>query len=110
METRKERFTKYREQIKLTPNDQFPSKRRPTSLTSDDISLLSSVDKPSTAISYGSLLEPLNGRLEPAATKVVSPYERYLSHKRSGLIVKFVLLGIAVAAMVVWYFFMQRSK
>ena len=50
METRKERYAKYREQIRLTPDDQFSSSRRSTPINSQDIDLLSSVDKPSMLI------------------------------------------------------------
>src|SRR5574344_1529630 len=109
METRKERFSKYREQIKLTPDDQFPSSPRTSGLDSADIDLLSSVNKPAQAISYGSLLQPLEARLDTPKGKLTSPYESYLKSKRTGWIIKLSLFGIALAAMIVWYFMIQRS-
>jgi hypothetical protein len=109
METRKERFSKYREQIKLTPDDQFPSSYRTSGLDSADIDLLSSVDKPATAISYGSLLQPLEGRLDSPRSSNLSPYMSYLKGKRRAWIIKLCLFTVALAGMIVWYFLLQRS-
>jgi hypothetical protein len=109
METRKERFSKYREQIKLTPDDQFPSSYRTSGLDSADIDLLSSVDKPATAISYGSLLQPLEGRLDSPRSANVSPYMSYLKGKRRAWIIKLSLFAVALAGMIIWFFLLQRS-
>jgi len=104
METRKERYAKYREQIRLTPDDQFSSSRRSTPINSQDIDLLSSVDKPSMAISYGSLLEPYEAKFSSNGEKTISPYDRYLKRRRVGAIIKLSLFLIAIVGMLVWYY------
>lgn len=104
METRKERFAKYRETIQKMPDGQFPAQRRFSQPNSGDLDLLSSADKPTAAISYGSLLESSEAAVGDDPSGRPSPYARYSNKKKGWLIAKFVLLFMAIIAMVIYYF------
>lgn len=103
METRTEKYAKYRESIKNTPDDQFPGPSRLSSLTNDDFDVLSSTNRSSSAISYVGVLEPLASSLSDASGNI-SPYDRYKRKKKAGWIIKVVFAAVLIAALIVYYF------
>ncbi|MCQ2741832.1 MAG: hypothetical protein MJ239_00830 [Bacilli bacterium] len=110
METRKEKFRKYREEIKLTPDSAFSSSEQTQWYsTKEDKDVLKNVESSSKAISYGSILAPLETAKEQVEDSK-TPYERYVSRKRRIFIVKIASFLVVVAALVVWFVLIQRGR
>lgn len=88
METRRERYAKYREQIRHMREDDFPKKGNASSDSTD----LSAAPVPAEVSEQSS---------------VVSPYALYLQHRHKMLAVKIVALVLTIAAFAVWWILMQ---
>ena len=87
METRKERYSKYREQIRHMREGEFPKvDNGATSVAAEG------GDVPSVPNQLGTIL----------------PYELYLRHRRKMLVFKVLALALVIAGFVVWWFLMQR--
>ena len=83
METRKERYAKYREQIATMPDEQF--RQSPSPLSSGDEFFSDEGGLPSSNGPRG-------------------PYSAYLRHRRISLWIKLGLFGLAIIGFVLWYF------
>ena len=87
METRKERYSKYREQIRHMREGEFPKVDNGTTSVAAE-----GGDVPSVPNQLGTIL----------------PYELYLRHRRKMLVFKVLALALVIAGFVVWWFLMQR--
>ncbi len=85
METRKERYAKYREQIRHMRDGEFPKP--------------SSEEGVSNASNGGATVSEQSGAM--------MPYALYLRHRRRMLAFKVFAFVLAVAGFVVWWFLMQ---
>lgn len=87
METRKERYSKYREQIRHMREGEFPKVDNGAASVATEGGDVSSV---------------------PNQLGTILPYELYLRHRRKMLVFKVLALALAIAGFVVWWFLMQR--
>ena len=88
METRKERYLKYREQIRHMREEDFPKEK--TSSTANE---------GTSQITVGAVSDQLGAIL---------PYQLYLKHRRKLLAIKIVTFVLVAGGFVVWWFLMQR--
>ena len=98
METRMERYAKYRESIKRMAPDQFPPRK------SEPINSSSSDNEDFPVPTYESLME--EGK-ENART---GPYSLYLKRRRRNLAIKLIVLVLVAAGFLVWWFLLQGRK
>ena len=97
METRMERYAKYREQIKHMAPEQFVSAKK----------VGANQDETEESLANLSLADEVAN----AESKVNSgPYSLYLKRRRRFLIAKIVALVLVVVAFVVWWFLLQGRK
>lgn len=85
METRKERYAKYREQIRHMRDGEFPK-----ASTGEDVSAASNATV-TVSESSGDMM----------------PYALYLRHRRKMLAFKVLAFVLATSGFVVWWFLMQ---
>lgn len=97
METRMERYAKYREQIRRMPEDQFAKQQ--------DHKAQADSEEPSPI----EKVEELAGIDQPTS-KPQGPYALYLKGRRRFLALKLVLFVLVLAAFIVWWFLMQGRK
>ena len=97
METRMERYAKYREQIKHMAPEQFVSAK-------DAKAKGDETDEPIVNLS---LADEVANAENKANT---GPYSLYLKRRRRFLIVKIVALVLVVVAFIVWWFLLQGRK
>ena len=90
MESRKERFATYREQIRRMPDASFPTKR---SGDAEDVAVAKDTVKP-----------------ESVAETPVGPYGLYLQKRRRKTLIKVVVLLAVIVVFVVWWFLLQGRK
>ncbi len=88
METRKERYSKYREQIRHMREEDFPKKGAAEAAESDS----------------GTTFVPTEVSDQ---SSVISPYALYLRHRHRMLAVKIVALVLVIAGFAVWWILMQ---
>ncbi len=88
METRKERYSKYREQIRHMREEDFPKGKR----TSHSENASGSQD---------------NAAVVSQQPSSMLPYDLYLNHRHKMVALKIIAFAIAVAAFVVWWILMQ---
>ena len=107
METRKERYRRYREEIKQMRDDAFPNApiKRLRSLSEQDLEILERAERASSAISFGDILQSAEGKEAPAFTKKrVSPYHAYQKRRWIGIGIKTLALLVTIALFLIWYF------
>ena len=90
METRMERYAKYREQIRRMPESDFP---RPADSSAN------ADDREDAPIGE-----------EEERRGASAPYRLYLNHRRNWFLVKVGLLVVAVGLFILWWFLMQGRK
>lgn len=105
MQTRKEKYRKYREEIAHKPDDLFP--KAAPSLSEEDLYLLHQADKPGFTISYGELLESA-ARKAPKEENGLSPYDAYLKRKRTNFLAKIISFFVCVIGLTLLYFLWVR--
>ena len=91
METRMERYAKYRAEIRRMTPEQFAAIKEGASNASE----------PQDNFSYKPLEESHTDN---------SPYRLYLAHRNRFLWVKILALVLVVAGFIVWWFLMQGRK
>lgn len=95
METRTERYTRYRERIKNMSELEFPSTEKGKANFAAMEATLSS----------GAITIP--GENPLSLFQSTSPYRVYLHHKRVRLLIKIIVAVVIVAGLIVWWFLMQ---
>ena len=88
METRMERYAKYREQIRHMREEDFPKKGNADNTSSDSVATFAPAEV-------------------SEQSAIVSPYGLYLRHRHKMLAVKIVALALVIAAFAVWWILMQ---
>ena len=108
METRKEKYRRYREDIIHMSDEFFPSaSQRRYRITDKDEKVLGTAKKAGSEISFGDLLNEEVGSDDPFFAKSLSPYAAYRQRRSRALLFKFIALFLAVAGLVAWYFLIQ---
>lgn len=108
MQTRREKYSKYREEILHTPEAAFPdSKKKAEKLLKEDEELLSHADSPSVNISYGDIL-PSKSKKKQQGVSGASPYEFYIQKKRRIFLIELGAFTLVCIGMVLLYFFWVR--
>lgn len=97
METRMERYAKYRDQIRRMPPEQFQSKK----VAKSDLDAAKDAVAPELSITDGG-----NGK----TGRNSAPYSLYLKRRKRWLVVKIVALVLAVGAFVLWWFLLQGRR
>ena len=97
METRTERYAKYREEIK-----RMPDSVKPGASSSKMAEVLASQDS-SSAITFGAALTPMSA-------KNSAPYRINLKRKRIAFVLKALAFLVVVAGFVLWWYFLQGRK
>ena len=90
METRKERYSKYREQIRHMREEDFPKGGH--------------VDAEGSTAEASAAHNPAEVSDQ---SSILSPYDLYLRHRYKMLAVKVVALVLTIAGFVVWWVLMQ---
>lgn len=109
METRKEKYRKYREEIVHMADEFFPSEsEKRYRISQADEKILTTAKRAGNSISFGEMLQ---GEVEENdsfnETKSVSPYVAYRQRKSKALIFKFVALVAVTVALTIWYFLIK---
>ena len=106
METRKNRFAKYRENIRKLPSDAFTDEGKFASvLSAKELRALSNVGFSAGAISYPSKDGSKNQLdLTPEEEKR-SPYSYYLNKKKKVWLIKILATLLVAGGLVAFYFF-----
>ena len=103
METRKEKYRKYREEIVHMADEFFPSEsEKRYRISQADEKILTTAKRAGNSISFGEMLQ---GEVEE--NKSVSPYVAYRQRKSKALIFKFVALVAVAVALTIWYFLIK---
>ena len=98
METRMERYAKYREQIKRMSPDEFTPKK----VNKDEMESVKDAVAPELSFAYDE---------QPSDTgRNSAPYSLYLKKRKRWLVVKIIALALAIAGFIVWWFLMQGRK
>ena len=92
VETRKERYSKYREQIRHMREEEFPKAGRVAEGESASVEAVAS--------DGGAVLS----QSQPSS---MLPYELYLHHRYKMLAVKIIAFALTVVGFVVWWLLMQ---
>ena len=95
METRMERYAKYREQIKRMAPEDFVTKKE----TDEEDTKENPLD-----LSYAEREQVGDGKGNSA------PYALYLRRRRRFLVAKIVALVVVIGLFIVWWFLMQGRK
>jgi len=106
-ETRRERFEKYRREIRNTPDDKFPNSSSKM-IVGGDRNSLSLADRPSFALTYGDALSNLSDIAAGTSKKGKSPYKTYLQKKKNHFVIKVTLLIVTVILMMIWFVLLQK--
>ncbi|MDO5330377.1 MAG: hypothetical protein Q4F15_02955 [Bacillota bacterium] len=102
MQTRKERYAKYREEIAHTPDELFPdSPRKIDRLSPEDEELLRQADSAGSSIGYGEIIAQAKKR--NAGDNSLTPYERYLKRRRTVFLIKLIAFFLTVVALILLY-------
>ena len=109
METRKEKYRKYREEIIHMADEFFPSaSSKRYRISEADQKILGTAKRAGSAISFGDMLHSeIESNSDFGSEKTVSPYDAYLRRKRKALLFKFAALFLAAAGLIVWYFIIR---
>ena len=115
METRTEKWGKYRQEIKMSSDSEFGPSSRTDSLSEDDYSRIATAKKSGLAIGYGQILQqpiPVNSSSAGGdASAQRSPYSIYRRKKATWLIIKLsLLLLVAIAFVVVYFIFIKGAN
>lgn len=109
METRLQRYAKYRDGIRRLPEDVFTDEGKfAQKLTPEELRSLAFLGRPSSAISVASKEKP-NVEFTPDEGEA-SPYSLYLAKKRLGWILKGILFLLVVAGFVLFFFFFVNQQ
>ncbi|MCR5078388.1 MAG: hypothetical protein K6B65_00460 [Bacilli bacterium] len=104
METRINRYARYREQIRRLPEGAFKDDGKfATKVTSSDLQSLAHMGSSSGAITYSSAMGRVNSELNPVDKKD-SPYSLYLHKKRIVWLIKIIAALALVGALIAMYF------
>ena len=109
METRKEKYRKYREEIIHMADEFFPSaSKKRYRISAADEKILGTAKRAGSAISFGDMLHSgLEGNDLTSSEKSLSPYAAYCQRRRKSIIFKFVALALVAAALITWYFLIK---
>ena len=109
METRKEKYRKYREEIIHMADEFFPSaSEKRYAISAADEKILGTARRAGNAISFGDMLHSdveINDQF--FSEKTLSPYAAYRERRRKGVILKLIALALVVIGLIVWYFLIQ---
>jgi len=106
MDTRLNRFAKYREKIKKLPNDAFTDEGKfASTLDIKEMRSLSNVGYSAGAISYPSKEDSRNQLDLTPDEERKSPYSYYLSKKKVAWLVKIIAALVVAGGLVAFYFF-----
>ena len=100
METRMERYAKYREQIKRMPSEQFASYKTNKSDLEAAKEAVPAVD----SLSGGSTSSA------PKSKGNSGPYSLYLRKRKRWLLIKLVSFVVVAGIFVLWWFLLQGRK
>ncbi len=98
MKTRMEKWAKYREKIKNTPESKFKKKPFFVSSSEEEAAAILEKGNVSSAVTMNSLPK-----------KRLTPYGVYLSHKRNVFIMKLILLCLAIVGMILLWLLWVRK-
>ena len=105
METRLNRFSKYREKIKKLPADAFTDEGKfASTLDIREIRSLSNVGYSAGAISYPSKEDSRNQLELTPDEERKSPYSYYLSKKKAAWVAKIIAAIVVAGGLVAFYF------
>lgn len=104
METRINRYARYRDQIRRLPEGAFKEDGKfATKVTSSELQSLAHMGSSSGSISYGSAMSRVSSELTPVSKKD-SPYSLYLHKKRIIWLVKILVALAAAGGLIALYF------
>ncbi len=106
METRKERYSKYRQEILRMPKESFDKNGSfCRKMNVNELSSISSMGTPESSISYMNENEPFY-----SSEKNRAPYLFYLKKRRAFLWLKLSILALIIIFLVLLYFFFVREQ
>ena len=106
METRKERYSKYRQEILRMPKESFGKNGSfCRKMNADELSSISSLGTPESSIYYMNENEP-----SYSSEKNRTPYLIYLKKRRAFLWLKVSILVLTIVFLILLYFFFVRER
>lgn len=111
METRTERFAKYRDFIKRLPSDAFePDGTYAEELTAEELHHMGKVGYSSSSITISSKVSPSRPALDIAPDDgKATPYSLYLKKKQTWWIIKVIVAAVVIGLFVMFYFLFVKG-
>ncbi len=100
METRMERYAKYRESIKRMAPEEF----EPRKIDSSAEAAVKDATLPDLSFSYDAALQ------EEGSHNRTGPYSLYLKRRKRWLLIKAICLLVVATIFIVWWFLLQGRK
>ena len=107
METRSEKWKKYRQEIELTHDDNFPGSTSYYSpMIEKDLTDIEDVENPAMAISFGAIMN--EAKKSNASSRSMSPYKKYQRRILISRIIRISISVILILIMLMWYLLRLR--